>query len=220
MFPLLNLLCPEEPLGRTVPMIHVNIQNGQEALILEHMKQHGFGDAKNKRLGLDFNHVCKLLDWLAKLHGLSYTLLQKDPKWIEKNPTFRPIMFRIPPQMRAEMKKFRKFFPVRCQKIADAISDGTGHNNYSAWMKDAFERGLDFDVVKGELQTPRENEFNAINHLDPWFNNALFKVNFKFRTPIVSKKIPRTSLERGTTLLPHSVLVITGRNPWSCTFAC
>ena len=44
-------------------------------------------------LGLDFAHVVKACEWLARLHGLCYVLLKRHPggpeAWIRDNPWIR-----------------------------------------------------------------------------------------------------------------------------------
>ena len=70
-------------------MIYAKNEPFKEALILDHMSQYGWRDIINKKSGLDLEHVNKVMNWLAKFHGLSYVLLNNHPEgpegWLEAN---------------------------------------------------------------------------------------------------------------------------------------
>ena len=76
--------------------------------------------------------------------------------------------------MREMMKKSRntqELFLNTAEKVCEEDTP-----DYAEWLKVKFEQGFDVDEMRLKLQTPLETEFNAICHLDPWFNNLLCKV--------------------------------------------
>jgi hypothetical protein len=63
--------------------VYADKTDGKEALVLEHMKQHGWRDPANKKAGLDLEHVKLVVEWLAHFHGLSYVMIRNYPGGVE-----------------------------------------------------------------------------------------------------------------------------------------
>ena len=65
----------------------------REVLVLQ--REEKFESAPNKSSGLDLSHVLLAVEWLAKLHGLSYvakrTFENENPQedWLKKHPWIR-----------------------------------------------------------------------------------------------------------------------------------
>jgi hypothetical protein len=89
-----NLLPALNKLGsvKFCPVIFSDLTEGKEALVLEHMKQHGWRDPFNKKSGLTLEHVKLVVDWLANFHGLSYKFITQYPggveAWSKDNPWY------------------------------------------------------------------------------------------------------------------------------------
>ena len=64
-----------ENLPKTCPMHFYDDKS--QVLVLEHMGQHGFRDAINKKQGLNLDHAVLVVDWLAKWHGLCHVLMSQ-----------------------------------------------------------------------------------------------------------------------------------------------
>ena len=60
-------------------IIYSDETEGKEALVLEHMKQHGWRDPLNKKAGLNLDHVMLVVEWMARLHGLAYVMMNRYP---------------------------------------------------------------------------------------------------------------------------------------------
>ena len=48
-------------------------------------------------------------------------------------------------------------------------------DKYSSWMTSVFDKGVNLQKLRYDMQKFKTGSFNTINHLDPWFNNMLFK---------------------------------------------
>ena len=176
LIPALNNLSNEIKLGTNVPKVFAQTKQGQEALVLEHMAQFGWSPIRNAKQGLDFKHVAQVLEWLATFHGLSCALLEIDPNFLENNPTFLPLSQRLPPPMKAMMKKSAKHMDRDTFVASAELLDEDDSKKFSTWMKSLFdEKQIDIVDLRGTMQKAEKGRLNAINHLDPWFNNVLCK---------------------------------------------
>ena len=61
------------------PIIFSDATDGQEVLVLEHMKRHGWRDPLNKKAGLTLPHVKLVVEWMAHLHGLGHIMINQYP---------------------------------------------------------------------------------------------------------------------------------------------
>eukprot|EP00095_Tigriopus_kingsejongensis_P003079 maker-scaffold664_size116482-snap-gene-0.21 protein:Tk03079 transcript:maker-scaffold664_size116482-snap-gene-0.21-mRNA-1 annotation:"AGAP013467-PA" len=153
-------------------------------LIMDHMKQHNYQDAINKREGLDLDHVKLVMEELAKLHAVSYAFFKEKHGTTEdmmnKETIYaRDFVFAYPePAMMAAMEGF--------DKGADELMLDTLGNCGQA-CKDSFQRYLDGggDPTKQRnlLFSNKEYKFNTLCHGDSWFNNMLFRYNEQGKTP-------------------------------------
>ena len=176
LIPTLNKVSSKVKLGTTVPMVFVQDQKGQEALILDHMKQYGWRDAMNKKQGLDLDHIQMALEWLAKFHGLSHVLMQNQPDFLRK---YKPINQRLDEATKSMMKNARQNLAGRLTKSVAFLETEENPKKYTDWITGLFAKNVVIDDLKDKMQTPTEFGFNAINHLDTWFNNMLFQYNEK-----------------------------------------
>ena len=174
LIPSLNKVSSKVKLGTTVPMVYVQDAKGQEALILDHMKQYGWRDAKNKKQGLDLDHIQMAMEWLAKFHGLSHVLMQNQPDFLRR---YKPMNQRLDEATKSMMKNARQNLAGRLTKSVALLE--TEGNKYTNWITGLFAKNVVIDDLKDKMQTPTEFGFNAICHLDTWFNNMLFQYNEK-----------------------------------------
>lgn len=165
------------PMAITVPMVYVDDTVGKEALILEHMGQFGWRDAIRKKEGLDVHHVTEVLKWLATFHGLCHVLMVRHPKgkegWLADNPWAIPVSHRKSDFMKKFVEARREEDSARMVFQLSLLETDTSPK-YSQRLDSLFKKGKYLDIIRRDMQMAKE-PFSTICHLDPWFNNMLFK---------------------------------------------
>ena len=154
-------------------MILTQDKIGKEALILDHMKNYGWRDAIDKKQGLDFRHIKLAVEWLAKFHGLSYVLMKNQPDLKDK---YKPMGHRTDQRTKSMMKKMRQNFNEQIKHSINLL-ELEKSTKYSDWIEKVFAKGIDIEDLRDDLHVPTDFGFNAICHLDTWFNNMLFRYN-------------------------------------------
>ena len=94
------------------------------------------------------------MEWLAKFHGLSYTLTKEADHWLKENPTFVPILQRLPAPAKAMVKGSKRNFPEKFIEMAKHLDDDNDY--YGQWMTSIFDKGLDLEDLREKMQKPKE----------------------------------------------------------------
>ena len=159
--------------------VTVNDVEGQEFIVLEHMGEQGFESAANKALGLDFKHCALVMKWLAEYHALGYLLVDRYPggteSFLEAHPWLVPMSQRVSEDLEAMAEGAKDNNMENYLLIASLIQEDTPDRDYVGHLgrlSEALDKRLD------RLRTSSEKHkkpFSTICHLDPWFNNMLFR---------------------------------------------
>ncbi|KOC66570.1 hypothetical protein WH47_08963 [Habropoda laboriosa] len=133
-------------------------------LIMEDLAPRGFRMA-DRQMGLDLAHSTLAIQGLARFHGSSVALCEKEPK---HKDVYRKGIFHA-----QNPKDMTKFFQAACTSLALEIEKWPEFGeSYGQKLKilaeNVFEKGV--EAVKRN-----DNEFNVINHGDFWVNNMLFR---------------------------------------------
>ena len=179
-------ISPQIGVGATPNFIYAKNDLMKEALILDHMGQYVWTEIKKKKDGLDLSHVVKVMDWLAKFHGLSYVLLNNHPDgpegWLKENSYVKTMSLKLKElgqEKENEMNEALKelFLPENVIKRCEWLEKAKDDKKYSKWMKSVFENGVTIPELRKSLHEPKSGRvtINTINHMDLWFNNILAK---------------------------------------------
>ena len=153
---------------------------GQEFLALEHMGELGYESAFNKSLGLDFAHCERVMNWLASFHALGYVMIQKYPggkkSFLADHPWLVPLSQRMPDDLESMAESAKESNMENFLLIASLIQeDNPGGQDYVGAV-DRLGARMSQRVDRLKEASEKEKEpFSTICHLDPWFNNMLFR---------------------------------------------
>ncbi|XP_020811584.1 uncharacterized protein LOC110186661 [Drosophila serrata] len=149
-------------------------------VLLEDLRPRGFRNV-NRLEGLDQVHTENVLRKLAQWHAASAVRVEL------KGPY--------------EEKYTKGFF--KSEKIIDAFCNGSVKNllkhieqyeGHEAYLKDLHSVSEKLLDVVNDLNVPKADEFNALNHGDSWSNNIMFQYNDKneiLNTYFVDLQIPK-----------------------------
>ena len=148
-------------------------------LVMEHMGQHGFADAIDKRKGLPPPVVNKVLEALAKFHAVGHAYFTTYPGGLEKGIKDHEVLTRDyfcadpEPFFKEMMDTFKDGFYTTFYDYLEWSSE-PGQDFHNAMKKYIDENGCIVDM-RDELYKPVPGAFNTLCHGDPWFNNMVFK---------------------------------------------
>ncbi|XP_043277853.1 uncharacterized protein [Venturia canescens] len=139
-------------------------------LILEDMLAAGF-HVVNRQIGLDLNHSRLVMRKLAKFHASSVALYEKDPDFIKFYQTLDEAKHADKNTVDSAVRFVTKGFKILA---AEMLKWPELDVRYS-------EKIIELSKVhwekRAECLEPKEKEFNAFNHGDPWVNNLMFRYN-------------------------------------------
>ena len=151
--------------------------NGQELMALEHMGDHKFELGRGRHEGLDVHHCTLVMEWLANLHATSYIMMNTYPggtkAFQRDHPIFRHTSEVSPPQVENMLESTKRLRFETYLRTAELL-DKDNQRGY----KDRIIRFCQAHNLRPDRSMYRSQGsqgFVTICHMDPWFNNMLFK---------------------------------------------
>ncbi|KAH8283784.1 hypothetical protein KR054_001373 [Drosophila jambulina] len=148
-------------------------------VLLEDLRPRGFRNV-NRLEGLDQAHTENVLRKLAQWHAASAVRVELKGPYEEK---YTKGFFKSEEIVDA-------FCNRSVKNLLNTIDQYEGHEVYLKDLQSVSEKLLD---VVNDLNVPKADEFNALNHGDSWSNNIMFQYNEKneiLNTYFVDLQIP------------------------------
>ncbi|XP_063225230.1 uncharacterized protein LOC134532595 [Bacillus rossius redtenbacheri] len=158
LFPAMRDLCGT---GVVSPSFYATGREG--TVILEDLAPRGFKMADRKKR-LDLVHCFEALKALARFHGLSHAVAQRDPAIAD--------LFSVPEKSRWMKEMEDSFFPKVYSLLASIVEMWPGYERFSEKLISCSD--VIIKKVNAGLK-PNEEAFNVLIHGDFWVNNMLFR---------------------------------------------
>ena len=193
LVPLLNQELEDLELHplRIPKLLHGNLDNDRELIIFEDLRNDGF-KMVDRRKGLDFNHVCLVLEELARLHAASILLLRKNKytNFLENFSFLDEIYWRSPADKDA-YECIKMFFKSCVETGAKVVEKFPEYTETAEWVKNMAPMCYGQFMETLIVQDP----FRVIGHGDCWNNNILFR-QVKFFLALIYNDLQKTRVKK------------------------
>ncbi|EDV41618.1 uncharacterized protein Dana_GF17414 [Drosophila ananassae] len=153
---------------------------GDYYVLLEDLRPRGFRNA-DRLQGLDQTHTENVLRKFAQWHAASAVRVET------KGP--------FEPKYTAGLFKTKDLVDALCTGSAKTLLKHVDkYEGHKAYIEDLTSVSKKLFEVVDDLNTPKSDEFNALNHGDGWSNNIMFQYNDKneiLNTYFVDLQIPK-----------------------------
>lgn len=140
-------------------------EDRDEALIMEDMKALGY-KMQNRKKALDYNHVKLVVTELARLHAVSFAMLDQKPELFDefRKTTEENFMMHI------DWELFRSMMKDLCNKAENSLNPETDQKVIEKFKK--FRINCIDDMM--DMLCKNYYPYCVIRHGDSWTNNFLF----------------------------------------------